>query len=126
MDENNLNDNIYNENVDECDEDDNTYYEDGDDTYYEDDNTYYEDGDDTYYEDDNDSSDNNKTIIGGLLAFFLGLIGLFIGMMLYPENSTERKTFIKGWTSTFIIITIIAAVVGLTYFYAMNTINSWY
>lgn len=44
-----------------------------------------------------------KTAIGIILAFCLGLIGLAIGLLLYPSNTLRRSTFIKGWTVAIII-----------------------
>lgn len=44
----------------------------------------------------------SKTVVGVLMALFLGLIGLIIGLLLYPSYTVERDTFIKGWVSTFI------------------------
>lgn len=43
----------------------------------------------------------SKTGIGVLLGLFLGLIGLIIGICIYPENTVARKTFIKAWGITF-------------------------
>lgn len=50
------------------------------------------------------SAENNqsKSTIGVLLGIFLGLMGLIIGLLLYPENTTSRATFMKGWTKGFI------------------------
>lgn len=39
----------------------------------------------------------SKTGIGVLFALLLGLIGLIIGFVMYPENTVARKTFIKAW-----------------------------
>lgn len=35
----------------------------------------------------------------GILLFLLGIIGLIVGLLLYPlpQYEYERKTFIKGW-----------------------------
>jgi len=44
-----------------------------------------------------------KTAIGVLFALFLGLIGLIIGICIYPEGTVARKTFIKGWMITYFI-----------------------
>lgn len=43
----------------------------------------------------------SKTAIGFVCAFFLGLIGLIIGICCFPEGSFERKTFMKGFWWTF-------------------------
>lgn len=69
--------------------------------------------------------DEPKTGIGILLGLFLGLIGLVIGLLLYPSNTVRRETFIKGWVGAFVasivvgIIIYVAAVgcVATTYRY---------
>ena len=43
----------------------------------------------------------SKTGIGVLCALFLGIIGLIIGICIYPNESNARKTFLKGWGITF-------------------------
>ena len=48
-------------------------------------------------------SGESKKTVGVLLGIFLGLIGLIIGICLYPTNSYERKTFIQGWGIAFAI-----------------------
>ena len=45
--------------------------------------------------------DTSKTGIGILMGFFLGIIGLIIGLCLYKEDTVARKTFMKGWGITF-------------------------
>lgn len=51
------------------------------------------------------SADYNqsKTGMGVLFALILGLIGLLIGIVIYPTGTEARKTFIKGWGITFAI-----------------------
>ena len=44
-----------------------------------------------------------KTIIGVIMALFLGLIGLIIGIVIYPKYSVSRQTFVRAWTITFLI-----------------------
>lgn len=43
----------------------------------------------------------SKTVIGVLMGLFLGIIGLVIGICLYPSGTVARKTFIKAWGITF-------------------------
>lgn len=45
----------------------------------------------------------SKTGIGVVLALFLGLIGLIIGVCIYPEGTIARKTFIKSWLITYFV-----------------------
>ena len=37
---------------------------------------------------------------GFVFAFFLGIIGLIIGLLLYPAGTVMRKTFLKAWLIT--------------------------
>ena len=45
----------------------------------------------------------SKTGMGFVMGFFLGLIGLVIGMLSYPEGTVARKTFIKSWITTILV-----------------------
>lgn len=58
------------------------------------------------------SSSKPKYGTGILLCLFLGLIGLIIGIAIYPFGSVERKTFIKGWLEAYI-----ACIVFLVFIY---------
>ena len=48
-------------------------------------------------------SGESKTGLGALLGVFLGLIGLIIGLCMYPADSIERQTFMTGWGIAFAI-----------------------
>ena len=52
----------------------------------------------------------SKTRTGILMALFLGVIGLIIGIFLYPSGSHERDSFVHAWIQTFFL----ALAVGLT------------
>ena len=54
-----------------------------------------------------------KTAIGIILAICLGLIGLAIGLLLYPSNTLRRSSFIKGWTVTIVILSVVAAMLSI-------------
>lgn len=58
------------------------------------------------------STQSSKKTTGILLGLFLGIIGLIIGICLYPNESEERKTFISGWVRGFVIGIIISVVIG--------------
>ena len=45
----------------------------------------------------------SKSGIGVLLGLFLGLIGLVIGLLMYPQDTNARKTFLKAWGITYAI-----------------------
>ena len=60
-----------------------------------------------------------KTGMGALLGVFLGIIGLIIGLCLYPSETIERKTFLKGWGIAFAITVV---VVIILYFAAVATL----
>ena len=57
-----------------------------------------------------------KTGIGVLLGLFLGLIGLVIGICIYPENTVARTSFIKSWAITFGITFGISILLSIIYF----------
>lgn len=65
----------------------------------------------------------SKAGMGVLFALLLGLIGLVIGICIYPENTVARQTFIKGWGITFgvsvgvliILFMLIFSVFGLAF-----------
>ena len=54
----------------------------------------------------------SKRDIGVILALFLGIIGLIIGLLLYESGSYERETFISGWVKCFVICIIISVVLS--------------
>ena len=45
------------------------------------------------------------------MALFLGIIGLIIGIMLYPSGTITRKTFIKAWCITYAIALIMIFII---------------
>ena len=51
-----------------------------------------------------------KTALGVIFSLFLGLIGLLIGILLYPEGTVARNTFIKAWLITYIVTMAITLV----------------
>lgn len=55
--------------------------------------------------------DEPKTGIGVLLGLFLGIIGLIIGLLLYPSGTLRRSTFIKGWVGAFIGSIVVAIII---------------
>lgn len=61
------------------------------------------------------TSGEPKNTTGGVMGFFLGLIGLIIGMCLYPERSIERETFIQGWIKGFVASIITGIIFGIIY-----------
>ena len=67
----------------------------------------------------------SKKTAGFLMGFFLGLIGLLIGICMYPSNSYERKTFIQGWGIAFainigfVVLLYVLLIAGTTCTYLM-------
>lgn len=49
----------------------------------------------------NPAHNEKKTALGVILGLFLGLIGLIIGMCLYPAGTVARQSFVKAWLITF-------------------------
>ncbi len=68
------------------------------------------------------NQDKNKKVVGVLLSLFLGLIGLIIGLCLYPYNSEERNTFLNGWLLGFVISLLIGVVFVIIYFCFLSSI----
>ena len=62
-------------------------------------------------------SDTSKTGIGILLGF-LSLLGLIVGL-LYPADTLARKTFIKAWAITFVILTALEIIFCILIFSMM-------
>ena len=56
------------------------------------------------------SSGKSKKGMGVLSGMFLNVIGLVVGLCLYESDTTERKTFVKGWTIGF-VLEIVAVIV---------------
>ncbi len=57
----------------------------------------------------------SKTGMGVLMALFLGLIGLAIGLALYPKDTNARRTFLSGFGATYIIAFIISIFIIILY-----------
>lgn len=69
----------------------------------------------------------SKTGIGVLMGLFLGIIGLIIGIVIYPEGTVARKTFIKAWLTTFLICFAIGVILGIVIVAgASATISNYY
>ncbi len=70
------------------------------------------------------TSSGSKAGIGFVCAFFLGVIGLIIGLLLYRDDDYARSTFLKGWAWTFGTIIVLCLVCGLiAYLVAINYAN---
>ena len=70
------------------------------------------------------SSSGSKAGIGFVCAFFLGLIGLIIGLILYKDDDDDRSSFLKGWGWTFGITMILSIVIAIIYYViSINYIN---
>ncbi len=51
--------------------------------------------------------------MGVLLAIFLSIVGLIVGLLVYREDTQKREVFLIGWWIGFIANVIINVVVGL-------------
>ena len=56
-----------------------------------------------------------KTLLGVVFALFLGLIGLLIGVLIYPAGTVARKTFLKGCIITLLITFGVEILIGVGY-----------
>ena len=69
----------------------------------------------------------SKAGIGVVLGLFLGIIGLIIGICIYPEGTVARKTFIKAWAWTFGVTAVVAVVIVIIlYFSVLGAAMSMY
>ena len=59
-----------------------------------------------YYKED-------KYSMGFLLAIFLGIIGLIIGLSSYPQGTYSRESFISGWIKGLILEILLAVILIL-------------
>lgn len=53
---------------------------------------------------------NSRTIIGIVVGLFGNLLGL-LGLFIWPKETKDRETYIKGWLIGFIISTVVAVIV---------------
>ena len=58
----------------------------------------------------NEQYNTSKAGIGVAMCLFLGLVGLIIGICIYPSNTVARQTFMTGFWNT-VLISIILVVV---------------
>ncbi len=57
-----------------------------------------------------------KTLMGFLLGYFLGIIGLIIGLCMFESGTRARNTFLKGWCIAFVVSFVIGFVSGVLYY----------
>ena len=63
----------------------------------------------------------SKSTEGVLMALFLGILGLIIGLLLYPSGTYERESFLSAWTKT-CVITLIVCVVLIVFTVGCSTL----
>lgn len=69
----------------------------------------------------NQTSGESKKTMGILLGLFLGLIGLIIGIAMFPNETEERATFLKGWTIGFVITIAVSILFSIIYGVALGS-----
>ena len=75
----------------------------------------------------NQQNGQSKRDVGVLLALFLGIIGLIIGLLMYESGSYERETFLSGWVKCFVVCFIIGIVLScFVYCGACSLIGRYY
>jgi len=57
----------------------------------------------------------SKVWIGVLSCVCLSLLGLLLGLLLYPYKTYSRRTFIRGWLYTFIVELSICIIILIVY-----------
>ena len=48
--------------------------------------------------------------MGFLMGLFMGVIGLILGIAIYPEGTVSRRTFTKAWAITFFVTSVVATI----------------
>ena len=58
----------------------------------------------------NSKQGESKTSIGVILCLLFNMLGLIIGLLMYPSGSYERETMISGWIKCF-VFQVIAGII---------------
>lgn len=66
------------------------------------------------------SGGESKAGLGVVMALFLGIMGLIIGICMYSSDSVERSTFIKGWGITFGVSFVAGLVIWLILLFSLS------
>ena len=74
----------------------------------------------------NSTDGESKAGIGCLFCLFLNLIGLIIGICMYPSGTKDRETFVRGWLTTFFVCIAIVIVFRLISFIFVGCVASRY
>lgn len=64
----------------------------------------------------------SKSFVGSMLNLFLGILGLIIGLMIYPYESFARKTFVTGWLKmlVFRILVVVIAFFAISRYFVIR------
>ena len=54
----------------------------------------------------------DRTLIGYLFCIFFGVLGLIIGLLCFSDPA-EKESFRKAWVDCFVILLVIAGIIGL-------------
>lgn len=70
----------------------------------------------------NETHNESKTGLGVVCGLFLGLIGLIIGICMFPEGTVARKTFMKAWGITFGVSMAVSVIICIIYFVVIGNL----
>ena len=73
-----------------------------------------------YLKFDFNASSSSKVIVGVLLGLFLGVLGLAIGLFMYDDD--EAKSFLEGWITISIILTIVGIIFGIINYWKIKNL----
>ena len=65
--------------------------------------------------DGQDGDNIPRTAAGICFCLFLGLFGLALGLGIFPTKTYARKTFLRAWLNTFLIMLGVAVFFLITY-----------
>ena len=65
----------------------------------------------------NASNNESKSVIGVIMAFFLGILGLVIGVLMYPADTVARKTFVKAWAITWLVFIVVTVFMSMVFIF---------
>lgn len=71
----------------------------------------------------NPEHDEPKVFMGVLMAMVLDVWGLLLGLLMYPNGSFARKSFIKYWVVTIVVKIVVEIVISVIIYVTYGVVN---